>query len=90
MCCIYHKPRAVGESSSESDSPESDSDTDSDVDNGEARMANNRSQNRHMHHGQGHDDSSGHSRKPAKRKPKVNAYERVPKYDTKKAEDTQV
>ncbi|PGH17015.1 hypothetical protein AJ79_01399 [Helicocarpus griseus UAMH5409] len=44
VCCIYHKARPVGESSSESSSSSdssssSESDSDSDVDNGEARMA---------------------------------------------------
>ncbi|KAL5420792.1 hypothetical protein PMIN04_006121 [Paraphaeosphaeria minitans] len=40
VCCIYHKPREVGESSDESSSDSSsDSDSDSEPDNGEARPA---------------------------------------------------
>ncbi|MCJ1283860.1 hypothetical protein MMC26_003191 [Xylographa opegraphella] len=34
VCCIYHKPRAVGESSSESDSSSSESESESDDDDG--------------------------------------------------------
>ena len=48
VCCIYHAPHPVGESSSESDSSSSDSDSDSDsdtagdglgADDGRARIA---------------------------------------------------
>ncbi|WEW55628.1 Type 1 phosphatases regulator ypi1 [Emydomyces testavorans] len=103
VCCIYHKPRAVGESSSESDSSDSDSDSsdgddvdnDSEVDTGEARLSHGsgrssarRSRRHHDHNNR--DEDGAHPAdcgKPQKRKPKLNAYERVPKY-TKKGEDT--
>ncbi|EFW23388.1 Type 1 phosphatases regulator ypi1 [Coccidioides posadasii str. Silveira] len=88
VCCIYHKPREVGESSSESDSSDSDSsesNSDSEIDSGEARMTNSRSPRRHLHnHDHGGSEHSGHGRKRPKTKPKVNAYERVPKYNEKR------
>ncbi|KAL1953216.1 hypothetical protein VTO42DRAFT_3382 [Malbranchea cinnamomea] len=94
VCCIYHKPRAVGESSSESesdDSSSSDDDSDSEVDNGEARLSNNSSgARRHRpcdHHGCEGDGDSQHHR-PVKKKrsrAKPNAYERMPRY-TKKSQ----
>ena len=97
VCCIYHKPRAVGESSSEessSDSSSDESDSDSDVDNGEARMANGSRRYRpHGRHGHGHDhdqpgsdqDSQqpGPARKKKRSRPKPNAYERMPRYSKK-------
>lgn len=83
VCCIYHKPRAVGESSDESSS-DSSSDSDSD-DDGSARPAGGRKSKQHKHHHHSHDDhgpdcagsGSGHV-KDESRKAK-NAYEHVPK-----------
>ncbi|EEP80855.1 predicted protein [Uncinocarpus reesii 1704] len=75
------KSSKVGESSSESDSSDSDSsesDGDSEVDTGEARMANGRGPRRSSH-GHDHRDVSQQTKRP-RRKPKVNAYERVPNY----------
>ncbi|EFQ98938.1 hypothetical protein MGYG_01951 [Nannizzia gypsea CBS 118893] len=65
VCCIYHKPRPAGESSSESESSDSDFDDDSSDDDG-------RSDKAHSHKGSGCSDHQ-------KRKPRPNAYERIPK-----------
>ncbi|EGD98772.1 type 1 phosphatase regulator YPI1 [Trichophyton tonsurans CBS 112818] len=67
VCCIYHKPRPAGESSSESESSDSDFDDDSDDDGGSGR-----SDKAHSHKGSGCSDHQ-------KRKPRPNAYERIPK-----------
>ncbi|OAL70857.1 type 1 phosphatase regulator ypi1 [Trichophyton violaceum] len=67
VCCIYHKPRPAGESSSESESSDSDLDDDSDDDAGGGR-----SDKAHSYKGSGCSDHQ-------KRKPRPNAYERVPK-----------
>ncbi|KAI9671800.1 MAG: hypothetical protein M1831_003328 [Alyxoria varia] len=52
VCCIYHKPRAAGESSSEDESSSSDSDSDSDGgaanDDGSARPGGRMARNRQM------------------------------------------
>jgi hypothetical protein len=84
VCCIYHKARPVGESSSESDSSSSDSDQ-STGDAGSRRNCH------HIHHNHrvGAQESpergragSGHShdsRKTKRRKPSPNAYEKMPK-----------
>lgn len=54
VCCIYHRPREFGESSSEDDSSDSDSSSDgSDSDDGGARMSGNR-------RGRKHDKDKGH------------------------------
>ena len=78
VCCIYHRPRAVGESDSESDSSDSDSDGDGSgndsPDDGGARPVGGK-RGRDCGHGHGHDHGKG----KAKRKPSPNAYERVPK-----------
>ncbi|MDI1487372.1 MAG: Type 1 phosphatases regulator ypi1 [Ramalina farinacea] len=95
VCCIYHAPHPVGESSSESDSSESDldgSDESSGNDDGAARMAGrnrkgssqkrkaNRDSNQH-----GHDECNGHEHvdatkdDTAPKKPSRNAYEKLPK-----------
>ncbi|KAI1907203.1 Type 1 phosphatases regulator ypi1 [Ophidiomyces ophidiicola] len=96
VCCIYHKPRAVGESSSESDSSDSDSPgSDSEVDSGEAGVAKGRSRGCRSHNDNSHDHDNCHNDGPSntdsglkrpERKPKRNAYERVPNYN-KKGED---
>lgn len=87
VCCIYHKPRAVGESSDESSDSSSDSDSESDNDDGAARPSNPRGrQGKHSDHshdgcGHAHDAAKRHSKKP--RKPSPNAYEKQPKYKPK-------
>jgi len=83
VCCIYHKPRAFGESSSEESSSSSSSD-DSDSDSGVPPK-------RHEH---SHNEINGdgacprHARRQKKdqrkRKPSPNAYERMPDYGKKK------
>ncbi|KAF2018213.1 hypothetical protein BU24DRAFT_449717 [Aaosphaeria arxii CBS 175.79] len=68
VCCIYHKPRAVGESSDESSSDSSsDSDSDSEPDNSTARPAGGRPGGKgrgrrpHKHDEDGHNhDGDGH------------------------------
>lgn len=88
VCCIYHKPREFGESSSEDDSS-SDSDSgDSDAggsdspDDGGARLSGNRRGRKHDH-GHTHRDDCGHGKGKARRKPSPNAYEKMPKYNTR-------
>lgn len=79
VCCIYHRPRAVGESDSESDSSDSDSDAGESPDDGSARPVGGRRGRGcgHDHdHGHGHDSRTG----KGKRKPSPNAYERLPKH----------
>lgn len=88
VCCIYHKTREFGESSSEDDSS-SDSDSGASgsdsPDDGGARMSANRRGRKHNHdhsHKHGDDCEHGHG-KGKKRKPSPNAYEKMPKYNTK-------
>lgn len=65
VCCIYHKTREFGESSSEDDSS-SDSSDDSDAggsdspDDGGARMSGNRRGRKAADHGHGHGHGHGH------------------------------
>ncbi len=94
VCCIYHKTRAFGESSSEEDSSSDSSSDDSNAggsdspDDGGARMSGKR---RGRQNGRGHehkhddDCAHGHShgKGKGKRKPSPNAYEKMPKYNTK-------
>ncbi|KAF2692149.1 hypothetical protein K458DRAFT_381975 [Lentithecium fluviatile CBS 122367] len=92
VCCIYHKPREVGESSDESSSDSSsDSDSDSEPDNSTARAAGGnkrggrRGRRPHDHDhkdGDGCGDGSGNGapkKGHPRRKPSPNAYEKVPK-----------
>jgi protein phosphatase 1 regulatory subunit 11 len=82
VCCIYHRPKDVGESSDESSSDSSDS-------SGSDSEAGPSSRKARVGGGDGkhnHDHCSGHrrgKRKPKKsgdkRAPSPNAYERVPK-----------
>ena len=79
VCCIYHKPHAVGESSDEdsSDGSSSSDESDSGADDGAARpVRRSRARRRHRHHGDGEGDGDA-----GKRKASPNAYEKVPKYD---------
>jgi len=94
VCCIYHKPRDAGESSSDESSSSSSSDeSDSEPDLSRARSARarrGRPHGRHQHHnGPCHDEGSsaegdinGASSSKGTgeaRKPSPNAYEKVPK-----------
>lgn len=93
VCCIYHAPRAAGESSDEdsSDSSSSDSDSDPEPDNSTARPSNRaggqrgRRPHEHDHDDCEHDynDAEGSSnpkkRSRPRRKPSPNAYEKMPK-----------
>ncbi|KIX05291.1 uncharacterized protein Z518_06163 [Rhinocladiella mackenziei CBS 650.93] len=79
VCCIYHKTREFGESSSEedsssdSDSGDSDADGSDSPDDGGARMSGNR-------RGHKHGDDCGHGKGKGRRMPSPNAYEKMPKY----------
>lgn len=90
VCCIYHKAREFGESSSEDDSSSDDS-SDSDsggsdsADDGGARMSGNR-RGRKSGHDHKHGDDCNHAK--GKRKPSPNAYEKMPKYNTSKPATT--
>ncbi|KAJ6142588.1 hypothetical protein N7471_002041 [Penicillium samsonianum] len=88
VCCIYHKARPVGESSSEeSSSSSSESDSESEDDRRTARV--NRARHTHSHGGrEQHASHPGegccpedHGSKPKRnrRKPSPNAYEKMPK-----------
>lgn len=95
VCCIYHKPREVGESSDESSSDSSSDDSDSEPDNGEARPAGGRKggdgrrgrrphnhEHNHDHGEHDHDEPNGGPSQPQKRprrRPSPNAYEKMPK-----------
>ena len=96
VCCIYHKTREAGESSSEDDS-DSDSSSDSgggsdqgNHDDGQARISRKtKRENGPPGHGS-HNDECGHcgggsTRKDRVRKKRRNAYEKEPKVsETKK------
>ncbi|KIW05258.1 hypothetical protein, variant [Verruconis gallopava] len=68
VCCIYHRPHSVDESSddesSSDDSSSSDGDSDSEVDDGRARMIGGnrrgRERRRHGHHDHNHEHSHDH------------------------------
>ncbi|KIV84066.1 hypothetical protein PV11_06040 [Exophiala sideris] len=84
VCCIYHKPREFGESSSEDDSSSSDSDGSDTPDDGGARMVGgNRRGRTHHPHGHKHSEDCGNGKGKGKRKPSPNAYEKMPKYQGK-------
>lgn len=68
MCCIYHAPKGIDESSDESSS---DSDESESGDDGAAKPTGGR---RHVRHGHDHDHGKGKARA---RSP--NAYEKLPK-----------
>lgn len=79
VCCIYHAPRGIDESSDESSSSSDDSDSDS-RDEGSARPPRREGHN----HGHNHDHGHGHSHGSGKGKGKgrarsPNAYEKMPK-----------
>ncbi|KAL5363044.1 phosphatase inhibitor-domain-containing protein [Aspergillus floccosus] len=79
VCCIYHKPRPIGESSSEesSDSSSSDSDSDSDSCGGNRPQKDTSAQPASRGRSTcSHDHRKGHTKR---RKPSPNAYEKMPK-----------
>ncbi|KAJ9642563.1 Type 1 phosphatases regulator ypi1 [Coniosporium apollinis] len=90
VCCIYHKPHAVDESSgSDSSDSSSDSDSDSEPDNSTARPVGGSRRGRkghHHHHDHGDGDGDGcgggseGKGKGKARKRSPNAYEKQPKY----------
>ncbi|KAF2652481.1 hypothetical protein K491DRAFT_681329 [Lophiostoma macrostomum CBS 122681] len=89
VCCIYHKPRPVDESSDESSSDSSDSDSDSEPDNSRAHPAGGRrgshprGRRPHSHdhgdHDHGHGEGPADKSKRSHRKASPNAYEKMPK-----------
>ena len=89
MCCIYHKARQVGESSSEDDSDSSSSSDDgsagdSEPDSSKARMGGKGKKRRQHGHSHDHGDD-GEQRacrvdgKGGGKKTSPNAYEKMPK-----------
>ncbi|RSL79448.1 hypothetical protein CEP51_007352 [Fusarium floridanum] len=76
VCCIYHKPKPVDESSDESSS-DSSSGSDSDSEPEGARPAGGKRQSCGHDHGRRGRKSSGKGKE--KRAPSPNAYEKVPK-----------
>jgi len=87
VCCIYHKSRALDESSSESESESSDTgDSDIDVCHGSARRqcSHDHVDGHHSHSNKCDPEPSSHyprrsKRRKSKRKPSPNAYEKVSK-----------
>lgn len=82
VCCIYHAPKPIDESSDESSSDDSSSDDDSGNDDGSARpVGGRRGGRRHGHddedHDCGHDHGKGKRKGNRARSP--NAYEKMPK-----------
>ncbi|KAL2160253.1 hypothetical protein VTH06DRAFT_1426 [Thermothelomyces fergusii] len=89
VCCIYHRPRGLDESSdssSSSDSSGSDSsDSDSDAEGG--RKPRDHHHHDHAHDCDGHSHSHrgrAHGKRSRRRKPSPNAYEKMPRYDRPK------
>lgn len=82
VCCIYHKPKAVDESSDESSSS---SDEDSEDEKHDADKKGKEHACRHGHgHGRGR-QTNGDGKK-VERRPSPNAYEKVPKVKSKAGE----
>ena len=88
VCCIFHKTREFGESSSEDDSSSDSDSSDDDAggsdspDDGGARMSGNRRGRKHDR-GHNHGDGCGHGKSKGGRRPSPNAYEKMPKYTTR-------
>jgi protein phosphatase 1 regulatory subunit 11 len=76
VCCIYHAPKGIDESSDESSS-DSSSDSDS-GDDGAARPSRKEGVG-HSHGGHGHGHDHGKPKKGKGRARSPNAYERMPK-----------
>lgn len=93
VCCIYHKPRPVGESSSESESSDSsESDTDSEPDRDQTspssshralrqsgQSSNENTPEENFERGHATCCAKHHGKKDKRRKPSPNAYEKMPK-----------
>ncbi|PHH77892.1 hypothetical protein CDD80_95 [Ophiocordyceps camponoti-rufipedis] len=79
VCCIYHKPKAVDESSDESSS----SDPDSDSDSGRESKGSDHRHGKTPSCGHGGDRPAGRRSGKQKRPPSPNAYEKVPKQKPK-------
>jgi len=80
VCCIYHAPRLIDESSDESSSDSSDGDSGS-GDDGAARPRRSNGKKKHCEHGD-HDHGHGKGDSTAKgkeRRRSPNAYEKQPK-----------
>jgi len=79
VCCIYHAPKPIDESSDESSSDDSSSD-DNSGDDGNARPVGGRRGGRRAHgHDCGHDHADGKGKRKATRARSPNAYEKMPK-----------
>jgi protein phosphatase 1 regulatory subunit 11 len=90
VCCIYHKPKGVDESSDESSSSSSDSDEDEDEDTGAGRRqrAGGKGKGKGKRHDCGHDHGEkGTGRDDGSRRRRrdvsPNAYEKMPRYKPK-------
>ncbi|KAL2019417.1 hypothetical protein VTK56DRAFT_9622 [Thermocarpiscus australiensis] len=95
VCCIYHRPRAIDESSDESSSSSSSSDSDSDSDSdsgaskrpgggdgpGEDQHGHEHQCDGHQHHHHSHRRGRGETGKRRRRRPSPNAYEKMPRYN---------
>ncbi|CAM1503874.1 Fc.00g014650.m01.CDS01 [Cosmosporella sp. VM-42] len=79
VCCIYHKPKAVDESSGESSSDSSDSDSDSGTDGAKPVGGKRDCGHDHGRRKRG----SGSKKGKEKRSPSPNAYEKIPKVKPK-------
>ncbi|EHK24448.1 uncharacterized protein TRIVIDRAFT_19035 [Trichoderma virens Gv29-8] len=81
VCCIYHRPKGVDESSDESSSDSSSSDSDSDAEPRRKKKASgDKDDCGHSHeHGHRHHHGRGKRTNGKKRAPSPNAYEKIPK-----------
>lgn len=90
MCCIYHRPRALDESSSESSS-DSDSSNSDDSDNDNDMRATRRPGRREdCGHDHDHAEHNHPVKRAKRRRPSPNAYEKIPKNDRKHATTNKV
>ena len=104
VCCIYHRPKGVDESSDESSSDSDASSSESDggpstgrkirAGDGRKKPKPKRREHDHDHnHGHDHDHNHDHGRRDGRRAPKrppsPNAYEKVPKPKPKAAEGSE-
>ncbi|KUI67128.1 Type 1 phosphatases regulator ypi-1 [Cytospora mali] len=82
VCCIYHRPKGVDESSDESSSDDSSSssdDSDSDAGEGSSKRVNGDSTGKGCGHKHGRGRRRGGDGAKRERKPSPNAYEKQPK-----------
>ncbi|KAM0258264.1 hypothetical protein ACHAQJ_003906 [Trichoderma viride] len=90
VCCIYHRPKAVDESSDESSSDSSSSDSDSDSEPERKKKVGGGKDDCGHSHDHGHRHNHGRGRrtngKKKKRAPSPNAYEKIPKPKPKEAD----